>query len=237
MHRVSAKAHIREIYVLNNEDDTMNTLEQRIAAIKTDRQAVIQIVSEAVFDAEGVTNAPQLADRIMDLLRGGYESRHPSDMVLHPLSEIREWDEALAVLGIQDSDQTPADAIRERDAEIEEAGKAAISLRNELDRMTADRNYHADLAESWKAQFHSAAAAASEYSEFWEKHHGDFDQFGNYLPYSQIDGDLRAAKAKLHDIIEKCAKIAENRAWMGKPYPGNDIAAAIRALVGTGSKT
>jgi hypothetical protein len=48
-----------------------------------------------------------------------YESRHPSDMALHPLSEIREWDEALAVLGIQDSTQTPAEAIRERDEEIE----------------------------------------------------------------------------------------------------------------------
>jgi hypothetical protein len=51
--------------------------------------------------------------------RGNYEDRHPNDMVLHPLSEIREWDEALAVLGIQDSDQTPADAIRELNAEIE----------------------------------------------------------------------------------------------------------------------
>lgn len=30
--------------------------------------------------------------------------------------------------------------------------------------------------------------------------------------------------------IEACAKIAENRAWMGKPYPGSDIAAAIRRL-------
>jgi hypothetical protein len=51
--------------------------------------------------------------------RGNYEDRHPNDMVLHPLTEIREWDEALAVLGIQDSDQTPADAIRELNAEIE----------------------------------------------------------------------------------------------------------------------
>lgn len=58
--------------------------------------------------------------------RGNYEDRHPNDMVLHPLSEIREWDEALAVLGIQDSDQTPADAIRERDAEIEQL-RAALS--------------------------------------------------------------------------------------------------------------
>jgi len=51
--------------------------------------------------------------------RGNYEGRHPNDMVLHPLSEIREWDEALAVLGIQDSTQTPAEAIRELNAEIE----------------------------------------------------------------------------------------------------------------------
>ena len=42
-----------------------------------------------------------------------------SDMVMHPLAEIREWDEALAVLGIQDSNQTPADAIRELNARIE----------------------------------------------------------------------------------------------------------------------
>ncbi len=51
--------------------------------------------------------------------RGNYEDRHPNDLVLHPLTEIREWDEALAVLGIQNSDQTPADAIRALMAEIE----------------------------------------------------------------------------------------------------------------------
>lgn len=65
-----------------------------------------------------------------------------------------------------------------------------LEIRNELDRTRAERD-------SWEAQFHSAAAAASEYSEFWEKHHGDFDQFGNYIPHSQIDGDLRAAKAEI----------------------------------------
>jgi len=66
---------------------------------------------------------PKLIDAILKLI----EELHihikaldrPNDMVLHPLSEIREWDEALAVLGIQDSDQTPADAIRELNAEIE----------------------------------------------------------------------------------------------------------------------
>jgi hypothetical protein len=52
-----------------------------------------------------------------DFRRRNYEDRHPNDMVLHPLSEIREWDEALALLGIQDSTQTPAEAIRELQAE------------------------------------------------------------------------------------------------------------------------
>lgn len=61
----------------------------------------------------------QLLNSLTETPRGNYEDRHPNDMVLHPLSEIREWDEALAVLGIQDSDQTPADAIRELNAEIE----------------------------------------------------------------------------------------------------------------------
>jgi len=79
------------------------------------------------------------------------------------------------------------------DQRLVEAGRGAIAIRNELDRVRAERD-------SWKAQFHSAAAAASEYSEFWEKHHGDFDQFGNYIPYSQMDGDLRAAKAEIERL-------------------------------------
>ncbi len=90
-----------------------------------------------------------------------------------------------------------------------------IAMRNELDRMTADRNYHADLAESWKAQFHSASAAASEYSEFWEQHSGEFDQFGNYIPYSQIDGDLRAAKAEIERLKALSLPQAQNES--GQP--------------------
>lgn len=53
-----------------------------------------------------------------------------NDMVLHPLSEIREWDEALAVLGIQDSNQAPAEAIRELNAEIERL-RARASIKGE----------------------------------------------------------------------------------------------------------
>ena len=42
-----------------------------------------------------------------------------TDRALHPLAEIREWDEALAELGIQDSATTPAEAVRELKAEID----------------------------------------------------------------------------------------------------------------------
>jgi len=62
-----------------------------------------------------------------------------------------------------------------------------------LDRTRVERD-------SWKAQFESASAAASEYSEFWERHNGDFDQSGNYIPHSQMDGDLRAAKAEIEQL-------------------------------------
>jgi hypothetical protein len=62
-------------------------------------------MSERYVDGGG--NIPVLSRKVAD------------GMVLHPLSEIREWDEALAVLGIQDSTQTPAEAIRELIAEIE----------------------------------------------------------------------------------------------------------------------
>jgi len=96
---------------------------------------------------------------------------------------------------------TRADGVAPSSQEqLVEAGRAAIVIRNELDRVRADRDYQADLAERWKAQFDSAAAAASEYSEFWEKHCRDFDQFGNYVPYSQMDGDLRAAKRRIAEL-------------------------------------
>lgn len=69
-----------------------------------------------------------------------YESRHPDDMVPHPLSEIREWDEALALLGIQDSTQTPAEAIRE--------------LNNEIGRLQAAAN----LSQYWEKQYNLVRA-------------------------------------------------------------------------------
>jgi len=50
--------------------------------------------------------------------------------------------------------------------------------------------------DSWREQFYAASNAASEYVGFWERHHGDFDAAGNYIPHSQMDGDLRAAEAR-----------------------------------------
>ncbi len=47
------------------------------------------------------------------------------EMVLHPLSDIRELDEVVHELGIQDSGTTPAEAIRELKAEIEKLYLAA----------------------------------------------------------------------------------------------------------------
>ena len=94
--------------------------------------------------------------------------------------------------------------------QLVEAG-AAIVIRNELDRVRADRDYQQALAERWKAQFDSAAAAASEYSEFWEKHCRDFDQFGNYVPYSQMDGDLRAAKRRIAELEAALSNTSTDR--------------------------
>ena len=76
----------------------------------------------------------------------------------------------------------------------------SIAIRSALN---AAETYEARIAElererdNWREQFDSAAAAASEYSEFWELHRGDFDSAGNYIPHSQIDGDLRAAESRL----------------------------------------
>lgn len=88
-----------------------------------------------------------------------------------------------------------------------------LVIRNDLDQTRIDRDYWKDMTERWKAQFDSASAAASEYSEFWENHSGDFDQFGNYIPHSQMDGDLRAARAeieRLHDISRIIGAIPQN---------------------------
>jgi DNA repair exonuclease SbcCD ATPase subunit len=96
---------------------------------------------------------------------------------------------------------------------------AAISRRNwnEVERAANNlRDYEqpkwkqaTDRIEALEADFNSAAAAASEYSEFWERHHGDFDQFGNYVPYSQMDGDLRAANARIEELTKELRKLQD----------------------------
>jgi hypothetical protein len=105
--------------------------------------------------------------------------------------------------------------------ELAEAGKAAIMIRNELDRTRVERD-------SWKSQFEAASAAASEYSEFWEQHNGDFDMAGNYIPHSQIDGDLRAAKAKLdrtRDVLSWLDERGKNSTSYGSHADAYEVAA------------
>jgi hypothetical protein len=51
--------------------------------------------------------------------RGNYEDRHPTDDILWSASDHKDFIEVVEVLGLQESDQTPADAVRELQAEIE----------------------------------------------------------------------------------------------------------------------
>lgn len=57
-------------------------------------------------------------------LRGNYEGRHPRDDILWSASDHKDLIEVVEVLGIQESDQTPADAVRELQAEIERLREA-----------------------------------------------------------------------------------------------------------------
>ena len=85
---------------------------------------------------------------------------------------------------------------------LEEAADRVDTMETMLQAMADGRIVMLARIEALEADFNSAAAAASEYSEFWEQHHGDFDQFGNYVPYSQMDGDLRAANARIKALEE-----------------------------------
>lgn len=85
---------------------------------------------------------------------------------------------------------TAWDEIARRNAEL------IVAMRNALPALLARIERVEGERDSWKEQFHSAASAASEYSEFYERHHADFDAAGNYIPHSQIDGDLRAAETR-----------------------------------------
>lgn len=103
--------------------------------------------------------------------------------------DISPYDTATSILLHIDASRAPVPGEAGREAD----DRNWLAIRNELDRTRAERD-------SWKAQFESAAAAASEYSEFWEQHNGEFDAGGNYIPHSQIDGDLRAAKAEIASL-------------------------------------
>lgn len=83
------------------------------------------------------------------------------------------------------------------------------SQRATIERVEQERDEATERATSWEEQFHAAANAASVYSEFWERHVDDFDAAGNYIPHSQIDGDLRAAEARVTALeAEKAGLVA-----------------------------
>lgn len=87
-------------------DQQEPTLSERLRDLGPDNSGFRKIGLEAAATIDRLTAA--LA-----------EATKP-DHALHPLSEIREWDEALSELGIQDSVRTPTEAIRELKARIEE---------------------------------------------------------------------------------------------------------------------
>lgn len=60
-----------------------------------------------------IPNEPQVPPR------GNYEDRHPTDDILWSASDHKDFIEVVEVLGIQESFQTPAEAVRELHAEIE----------------------------------------------------------------------------------------------------------------------
>lgn len=91
----------------------------------------------------------------------------------------------------------------------------------------------------WKDQFDAASAAASEYSEFWEQHNGDFDMAGNYIPHSQIDGDLRAERKKvgvlypaLFGLVEMLSARPDIRHLLG--HAENNIIEDARSVLNPG---
>lgn len=118
--------------------------------------------------------------------------------------------------------------------ELAEAGKAAIMIRNELDRTRVERD-------SWKSQFEAASAAASEYSEFWEQHNGEFDMAGNYIPHSQIDGDLRAVKDKMEGLLAGLTTLhlwlvergQNSKSWGSHADACEVVARKVRDLIGS----
>lgn len=105
---------------------------------------------------------------------------------------------------------------RERDEAIKAAPYCELveaTPENQLETMLYDTLKERDNlraraeAAEWKEQFHSAAAAASEYSEFYERHHADFDAAGNYIPHSQLDGDLRAAESSRDAALARVGEL------------------------------
>lgn len=108
------------------------------------------------------------------------------------------------------------------DAElIVTAVNALPNLLNRIDALTAERDRIADVA--------------ATYADFWDTHHASIDAAGNYIPHSQIDGDLRAAEAECARLRVALREIAKDfddftpnpvRGWFDMAVEQRDIARA-----------
>ena len=92
---------------------------------------------------DGIEGALTLLNNLENALRGSrgnYEGRHPNDRdeVLWAASEVQDLIDVVNELGIQNSETTPAEAVRELNAEIERL-RAAVLAAN--DRPTYDELY------------------------------------------------------------------------------------------------
>jgi hypothetical protein len=77
--------------------------------------------------------------------RGNYEDRHPKDEVLWSASDLQDHIDVVAELGLEESHVTPAEAVRELKAELEQA-----------------RSQVEQEIQNWKARNRAACAAEAE---------------------------------------------------------------------------
>lgn len=135
-----------------------------------------------------------------------YEARHPGEeqMVLHPLSDIRDLDDVVRELGIEASDETPAEAVRALKAEIEALSVPDPESATEIERLRREVEEQKSWVQAWFDQARKAvdekrtaesavAAARSAMSKFLTAWNSLPE--GNYTP-SRIDKWLNSDAMK-----------------------------------------
>lgn len=85
-------------------------------------------------------NEPQTASvpALHALQRGNYEDRYPTDDILWSASDHKDFIEVVEVLGLQESHQTPADAVRELQAEIDRLRNEPQTAPSDIERAFRD---------------------------------------------------------------------------------------------------